>query len=254
MPRIVGVDGCKAGWIASHGVDAASVTSEVFASIAALTEALPDAALVAIDMPIGLPETISGSGRVAEQAIRPHLGKRQSSLFAIPARAAIYAVVPQPVRMAELKSAHQTASEKSRSLSDPPRGVSFQTFNIFPRIRELDQFLIRHPSHRAAFREVHPEAAFWRMNGRKPLETPKKIKGSIHPAGMQERRRLLLAQGLDETAVNAAAPSGAALDDLIDSLAALAAAFHIAAGRGCSFPDPPERDAHGNMAAIWLWE
>ena len=52
-----------------------------------------DIAAIAIDMPIGLPDRIDGSGRAAERAVRPLLGARQSSVFTIPARAAIEALL-----------------------------------------------------------------------------------------------------------------------------------------------------------------
>ena len=47
--------------------------------------------VIAVDMPIGLPERTEGSGRVPEQLIRPLLGARQSSVFAIPSRRAVEA-------------------------------------------------------------------------------------------------------------------------------------------------------------------
>ena len=46
-------------------------------------------AIVAVDIPIGLPERSGYGGRTAENAIRPLLGMRQSSVFSVPSRAAI---------------------------------------------------------------------------------------------------------------------------------------------------------------------
>jgi len=51
--------------------------------------------------------------------------------------------------------------------------------------------------------------------------------------------------------VSAAPPRGAKIDDLLDALAALVVARAIAQGRARSFPEPPERDAHGIPVAIW---
>jgi predicted RNase H-like nuclease len=42
-------------------------------------------------MPISLPDRIGPDGRGPERAIRPLLGARRSSVFAVPPRAAIYA-------------------------------------------------------------------------------------------------------------------------------------------------------------------
>jgi threonine dehydratase len=253
VARVAGVDGCKAGWIAAID-EGTAVRFKVFADFSGLAQALADCAIIAVDMPMGLPDRVTGPGRGPEQAVRPLLGARQSSVFSVPGRAAIYAVVPQPQGMAALKAGHQIASQTAKALSDPPRGVAFQTFNIFAKIRDVDQFLNSHPERIAQIREVHPEVAFWRMNGCTPLRHPKKIKGVVNPAGMEERRHLLRASGMQAEAVSALPPKGAATDDLLDSLAGLVAARQIAAGRGRSHPEWPAQDANGVPIAIWTWE
>lgn len=91
---IAGVDGCRGGWIAALraiGGEGSTriVIVERFAELLAVEPALQ---AIAVDMPIGLPDRIAGPGRVAEQAARAGLGARQSSLFAIPARAAVEAM------------------------------------------------------------------------------------------------------------------------------------------------------------------
>jgi threonine dehydratase len=86
-----------------------------------------------------------------------------------------------------------------------------------------------------------------------PLIHPKKIKGTINPAGMAERQALLVAAGMPPQTVEARPPKGAAADDALDALAALVVARHIRAGRGKPFPDPPRRDSHGLPIAIWTY-
>ena len=75
-------------------------------------DAVPD--IVAVDMPIGLPERVQGSGRGPEQLVRPLLGARQSSVFAIPARCAVEA------------ADYAEACARALAASDPPRKVSKQ--------------------------------------------------------------------------------------------------------------------------------
>ncbi|RUW79345.1 DUF429 domain-containing protein, partial [Mesorhizobium sp. M2A.F.Ca.ET.067.02.1.1] len=87
---LAGVDGCKAGWIAVHREADAAPSVSVFPSLQVLLDALPDA-LIAVDMPIGLPDFSSKGGRGPEALVRPLIGARQSSVFAIPSRAALYA-------------------------------------------------------------------------------------------------------------------------------------------------------------------
>ncbi|MEP6566800.1 MAG: DUF429 domain-containing protein, partial [Mesorhizobium sp.] len=87
----VGVDGCKAGWIAVRRHPSAAPTVDVFPTFATLLAALPDNAVIAVDMPIGLPDFSQRGGRGPEALVRPLLGARQSSVFSIPSRAALYA-------------------------------------------------------------------------------------------------------------------------------------------------------------------
>jgi threonine dehydratase len=240
---IAGVDGCKAGWIVASLDDAAGAypVLRVVPRLAALFEDGEPPALVAVDMPIGLPDRIAGTGRGPEQAVRSLLGARQSSVFSIPSRSAVHALD------------YREACGIALASSEPPRKVSKQGFFLFPKIREID-LLLREAAHwRERVYEVHPELAFRTMRGL-PLQHPKKIKGAINPAGMTERRALLIAAGLPEESVHAPPPRGAAADDALDALAALVVAGHIRAGRGKPFPDPPGRDSHMLPIAIWTYQ
>ena len=93
MGWIAGVDGCKAGWIAAIREVPGEGEPElrVIPRLDNLLAGRPAASVIAIDMPIGLPDRIAGSGRGPEQLVRPLLGERQSSVFSIPARAAVEA-------------------------------------------------------------------------------------------------------------------------------------------------------------------
>ncbi|RWF14112.1 DUF429 domain-containing protein, partial [Mesorhizobium sp.] len=81
--------------------------------------------------------------------------------------------------------------------SDPPRGVSIQAFGIFAKIREIDQLLIARPELRGRVFESHPEVAFCRLNGGTAMALPKKTKGAVNPAGMEERKALLCRHGYE---------------------------------------------------------
>jgi predicted RNase H-like nuclease len=244
----VGIDGCKAGWVASC-FEGEGIRTTVFSTLDTFAAACSGNVTLAIDMPMGLPDTISGFGRSAEQAVRGFLGKRRSSVFPIPARDAVYEVDPQPVGMEALKAGHQKANGRARLLSKPPSGLAFQSFNIFPKIRELDRFLIDHPHWMSSVFEVHPEVAFWRMNNHVPAQYPKKS-----AEGFKERQALLLRHDIGVSAMRHSPPKGAARDDVMDSLACLVAAREISAGHARSFPDKPERDRMGIPIAIWAWD
>jgi predicted RNase H-like nuclease len=239
---VAGVDGCRAGWVAVlTRVDDPNAHSIMTApTLAAIADVPEKPEVIAVDMPIGLPEHTEGSGRLPEQLIRPLLGQRQSSVFAIPSRRAVEA------------EDYGDACAVAAATSEPPRKVSRQGFAIFPKIREIDALLRARPDLIARVYEVHPELAFWALNGRKALDQPKKVKGAPYGLGMVLRRELLARSGLlPESLIHASPPRGAAEDDLLDALAGLTVALDIARGGGQPFPDPPGRDAHGLPVAIW---
>jgi predicted RNase H-like nuclease len=195
--------------------------------------------VIAIDIPIGLPERAGYGGRAAENAVRPLLGARQSSVFSVPSRAAIAA------------QDYREACRIALATSEPPRKVSKQLFMLTPKIREVDAALRADATLSQRVFEVHPEVAFWRLNGEAALSEPKKVKGRPHEPGLALRRCLLIKAGLPAAAVDASPPKGADPDDLIDALACAAIARRIYTGEARPFPDPPERDAFDLLMAIW---
>ena len=237
---LAGVDGCPGGWVVAfvrpHKNELSVRIVPRFLEILSAPEA---PAVIAVDMPIGLPERVGPGGRAAENAVRPLLGGRQSSVFSVPSRAAIGA------------EDYREACRLAQQTSDPPRKVSKQLFNIAPKIREIDACLRADPSAAMRCFEVHPEVAFWRLNGERALDEPKKVKSRPYEPGLALRRDLLIAAGLPACAVNATPPKGAASDDLLDALACAAIARRIHRGVATPFPDPPPRDAFGLPMAIW---
>lgn len=231
-----GVDGCRAGWIAVTIAATGPVEPDVTVTrdFAGLVR---DRAAVAVDMPIGLPERTGRGGRGPESLVRPLLGDRQSSVFSIPARAAVEA--PD----------YAAACAAALATSDPPRKVSKQAFFLFAKVREIDALLRAEPALVARVHEMHPEVAFWRLNGQVAVPVPKKVKSRPHPPGLAFRRGLLVAAGFPE-AFLARVPRGAGADDLLDAAAGALVARRILAGEALSFPDPPGRDAHGLPVAI----
>jgi predicted RNase H-like nuclease len=237
---LAGIDGCPSGWIVALArADLSEVRVRLvprFIDVAAAPEA---PAVITIDIPIGLPERAGYGGRAAENAVRPLLGARQSSVFSVPSRAAIAA------------HDYRDASGIALATSEPPRKVSKQLFMLAPKIREVDAALRADATLSQRVFEVHPELAFWRLNGEQALSEPKKVKGRPYEPGLALRRQLLIKAGLPAAVVEAAPPKGAGPDDLIDALACAAIARRIHAGEARPFPDPPERDAYGLGMAIW---
>ncbi|MCP8938679.1 DUF429 domain-containing protein [Alsobacter sp. SYSU M60028] len=234
MDWVAGVDGCPAGWIVALArLDgAAEPRIAVVPTFADVLAAAPSCAAIAVDMPIGLPERIGPGGRGPERALRPLLGARQSSVFAVPSRRAVF------------EADYRAACAAALATSDPPRMVSKQCYFLFPKIREVDTALRADPTLPARLFESHPEGVFMMLNGG-PLAHPKKVKSRPFAEGLAERRALLARAGLPPGLLAAPPPRGAGPDDLLDAFACAVAARRIARGEARRFPDNPERDAHG---------
>jgi predicted RNase H-like nuclease len=248
---VAGVDGCRGGWIVAVS-DAGMSQLDIF-RIEALDELFakyPALKAVAVDMPIGLPERIGPRGRTPERLVRPLLGKRQSSVFSIPARSAVEAAV-DPHIPEDQRFRHCCAI--ARTTPAEGKAVAKQAFGIFPKVVQLDRWLRSNPVHASRVYECHPEVSFWAMNGEQEVHEPKKIKHRLSEVGFRRRQDLLRGQGFDSGAVTPelARRLGAGLDDLTDACAACWTALRIAYGRARSFPDPPERDRYGLPIAIW---
>lgn len=248
---IAGVDGCKAGWVAVIARPGEAPFAAVFRRFTDLLDALPNDAVVAVDMPIGLPAFTRRGGRGPEALVRPLLGQRQSSVFSIPSRAAVYADTANFTTIEAWYAAHRKASEVARQTSDPPRGASIQAFGIFSKIREIDGLMRERPELRRRMIESHPEVAFWRLNGQRAMALPKKIKGRVNQAGMAERRALLVRHGHAQALLDGPTPRGAGEDDFLDAAAMMLIAARHARGDTRPFPDPPGKDDFGIPVAIW---
>ena len=236
--RVMGVDGCPGGWIAvlraPGGGRAEILAAPRFADLAAV----PDVAVIAVDMPIGLPDRIGPQGRGPEAALRPKLGERQSAVFSVPARAAVHAADYGEACLAALAT------------SDPPKKVSKQAFFLFPKIREIDSLLREDAGLRDRVFECHPEGSFAAMNGG-PLLTPKKVKSRPHEPGLADRRRLLAdVAGFDPDFLAARPPRGAGADDMLDACACCWTAERILNGTAVLHPSEPVVDAYGLCMAI----
>src|SRR5262245_13577130 len=156
-----------------------------------------------------------------------------------------------PSRAAVAAGDYAQACRVALATSDPPRAVSKQLFMIAPKIREVDAVLRADPALAPTVFEVHPEVAFWRLNGERALAEPKKVKGRCYEPGLALRRQLLIAAGVPAGAVEAPPPKGAGPDDLLDAFACAAVARRIHSGLATPFPDPPPHDSFGLPMAIW---
>lgn len=241
MRIVAGVDGCRGGWlVVTRPLDAPGAAEvhllEAFSDVLKLR---PAPEIIAVDIPIGLPECSGRGGRPCDVAARANLGGRQSAVFAVPSRAAA------------MCEGYREACLVALRTSDPPKMVSKQTFFLFPKIREVDRLMT--PELQGRVLEVHPELAFWALNGRMPLDLPKKLKSRPFPPGLDLRKTLLEKAGYERTFLGSRPfrASAAGPDDLLDATVNSWSAARIASGSGMRFPAEPDLDAKGLRMEIW---
>jgi len=225
MTQVAGVDGCPKGWIAIVLEGGRFARAEISPTFAELFIHLTDAQVIAVDIPIGLPD--GSEPRAADIDARKLLGRRGSSVFATPPRAVLEA------------STYSEANQISKQRFD--RGISQQSYALRKKILEVDICAAEDDR----IHEVHPEVSFAEMNG-EPLAYSKK---SWH--GQADRLRLLAVAGI--TVPGDLGPIGATPpDDIIDAAAAAWSAHRIAAGTGEKVGKPvPDPRPNRNAGFIW---
>lgn len=247
---LAGVDGCPGGWIVAFArADGEIEPPHVVARFADIALSPKRPTIIAVDVPIGLPRQSPAKGRLAESAVRPLLGARKSSVFRIPSRSAVYASVAAAPADARERFFH--ACRIARETSDDGKAFAKQGFYILDKVVEVDTLLRGDPALARRVFETHPELAFRRINGDRPLDQPKKVKSSSYKPGLDLRRDLLAGAGIARGLLDAPPPQGAADDDMIDAFACLITARRIYANNARSYPDEPPRDEYGLPMAIW---
>lgn len=225
--KYIGVDGCKSGWFVVGIDDDGDFEVEIIPGFSAIQRWLDSAALVLVDIPIGLLSAGTTERQCdldARQMIRP----RGSTVFPAPARSAIF------------EDTYEAASaENYRCLG---RKLSKQSFQICSKIREVDEFL-REVRPGSKIREFHPEVALCGLNGMSPVLTRKKDRD-----GYRQRLDLLRSLYSQAVKVYAAARQTAlkkhlADDDILDALAGAVTASNFPKLE--TLPASPPRDDEG---------
>lgn len=235
---VVGVDGCKGGWLAISLALSWTWEMGIFANFLQLWKKYHHAGLILVDIPIGLKERGPGE-RLCDREARIRLGrKRASSVFPAPYRPTIYYARHNPD--------YQEVSLVNRKSGG--KGISRQTFGIIPKIREMDEFLRKYPEARKVVRETHPEICFWALNGGRPLAYSKTRKGEKEK-GWAERLDILErifppARDLFGQGLASFRRREVLRDDLLDALAAAVTAL-LGMGKLTTLPPVPETDSLG---------
>lgn len=225
---VLGVDACQGGWV---GVvldterRAWPFSASAIGSLVDLVRERYDIGVVAIDIPIGLPDT---TGRSADAEARRALPGKASSVFSTPVRAALEAPTYEAARAANLAATGGRTS------------VSAQAYALREKVLQVDAWVRGRPGVEVI--EVHPEVSFALLAGAPVLARKKDADG------VRARREALAAHGV--TAPPWLRGSPFAEDDLLDACAAAWSAVRHALGASVSFPAAPEVFSDGLPAAI----
>ena len=227
----VGIDGCRAGWVIAFQLGGEPVLALV-KTLSELAPHLGPETTVMIDMPIGLLNDASSRqcDALARERLRPY---RSSSVFGVPPRVV--------TRICD----YPQANALSRELTG--KGLSKQSFYLFPKIRELDDWLVN-PERQGEWWECHPEVAFAQLNAGIALNAAKKSEEG------QAKRISLLADlaGVDaalERASQNYKRKDLLPDDCIDALVCLLTAERDPHQR-IAIPPTPAKDERGLMMGI----
>ncbi len=231
----VGVDGCKACWIAVS-LNNKEWKVDFCSDISQLWQLHKNASVILIDVPIGLREN-ECLERLCDLKARKLLGSpRSSSVFPAPCRGALY------------NNSYEEACTTNKSLVG--RGLSLQTWSISPKIRELDEFLLEFESARGIIIESHPEVSFYALNGQQPMQFNKK-----KSAGFSERYNLLKSiyprtEEVVKYTLKKYLRKQVAKDDILDALC-LAINGLLGLKNGfVTLPEVPEEDSKGHKMQI----
>lgn len=225
--RVLGVDGCKAGWIGVAVRDgfARAYFAQEIGELAAMAAKDGELGVVAVDIPIGLPDR---GRRAADVLARRAVGARWPSVFITPTRAALEA------------GGYAAAAAVNRRLAG--EGISRQAFALKEKLLQVDRW-VRRTSLRVV--EIHPEVCFAQLAGA-PLPDRKTTW-----AGAERRRALLEGAGIEVPRDLGTAGAMAGVDDVLDAAVAAWTARRVAAGQARCLPSPPETFSDGVACAIW---
>lgn len=199
-----GADVARGAWVAIALEDGRFCGAALERRFPTLLERFPEAAIVGVDVPIGLPD--GNTRRRADVEARLVVGARRSSVFFTPSRAALEA----------------STYREARAIAP---STSAQGWALRTAILDVD----RVDDERV--REVHPEVSFAVLAG-EPLAYAKRTWN-----GHRERLELLRSAGVELPAQFDAGL--AAVDDVLDAAVAAWTATRIARGENVTLPGDP---------------
>lgn len=200
----LGVDAARGGWIAVALQEGRFADAGLERRFPAILERFPDALVIGVDVPIGLPAP--GERRRADIEARRVVGGRRSSVFFTPSREALEA----------------TTYREARAVAPSTSAQGWALRTAILDVARVDDGRVR---------EVHPEVSFATLAA-EPLAFGKRTWNGQH-----ERTRLLARAGIE---LPKRLDAGlVAVDDVLDAAVAAWTATRIARGENVTLPADP---------------
>lgn len=225
--QFIGVDSCRNGWFVVAINVSLNWEVGVFEDFSKVVSKYSSFDNLLIDIPIGLPN--QGS-RSCDILTRGKLGRRGTSVFTVPCRRAIYS------------GSYEEACRINLEING--KKLSKQTWNIVPKIKQLEKFLVSNTYYLNKIRESHPEICFYALSNNKPMQNSKKTED-----GIKERLNLMKnifpkTEILFKHSKQKFNRSEVTKDDIVDALILAISASNLTRGLA-SIPETPPKDEFG---------
>jgi predicted RNase H-like nuclease len=222
---LAGVVPCPGGWLVASGkllgIQVYPEEPRVVDTLREILDNIPQYAVTAVTLPIGLPTSPKQGGRSADHEARAVLGFPHAG-----------AIGSTPTRSALGKSGYEAARKANGGLLD------VVTWQQFKKIREVDEEMQPYMQRRVY--EVRPELSFFQLNEDVPM---KHKKDSVR--GHKERQTLLRRRMPGSERVIDAELDGVRPPHLVDAAVTLWTARRIVARAVTRVPEDPEWDDNG---------
>jgi predicted RNase H-like nuclease len=157
MSTVIGIDGCRAGWITTQILDNQLISFQIIENLNDDYLKQSNLSHIGIDIPLQLSHT---GKRLAEVEARALLKKRACTIFSPPTLNAL--------------SAKNYIDACEVNFKECGKRISKQSWNLFPKIIEAHKFLENNSISKLGVFEVHPELSFMAMNDMNLVEASKK--------------------------------------------------------------------------------
>ena len=222
MTTVIGIDGCRAGWITAKILDNQLISFQIIENLNDDYLKQSNLTHIGIDIPLQLSHT---GKRLAEIEARGLLKKRACTIFSPPTLNALRA------------KNYIDACEVN--FKECGKRISKQSWNLFPKIKEAHKFLENNSISKLEVFEVHPELSFMAMNDMNLIEASKKTE-----TGKEIRIKLIqkfFPNFSFESVRNQYKKNQVLDDDILDSISVLWSTQRIVDNIAQFVPKDPEK-------------